>query len=220
MGALVREAVTAHAIRTESDHARALDRLDALWGAASGTPEAAERNQLADQISAFEALELQSVLPPPNPGHVITYKLRELGWSQCELAKLLGWGSGRVSEIISGKRQLTLAMVRDLSDVLGIDPTILVRAADPDHPSVPVTVPLDLALAARAQGFAGQRSLNQLVASLLAEALLPTEPTVTAFRALQRPPTTLDVVHAEVPAEHGTASGDDAPAPAPEPRPG
>jgi hypothetical protein len=77
-------------------------------------------------------------------------------------------------------------MVRDLSCVLEIDPSILVRAAEPDHVTVSVRVPADLASRARAQGFAGHGSLDELVASLLAQRVPEVDPELMVFPARPR----------------------------------
>ena len=43
-----------HPIRNDRDHARALKRVEKLWGARSGTPAAKELEILATLIDAYE----------------------------------------------------------------------------------------------------------------------------------------------------------------------
>ncbi len=181
-------------IRNEAEHRQALARVEALWSAPDGSPEAAELLALAEAIEAYEAEDLHAALPPARPQTVIAYKLRELGWSQRELGRQLGWSSGRVSEVLSGKRGLTLAMVRDLSEVLGINPQLLVHG---DHEAEPaqtwVQVPTSLAKCAQERGLLGHPSLDALVTTALSTLLAPgaaaltfTSPR-TAVPASQRP---------------------------------
>lgn len=75
-------------------------------------------------VEVYEARH--HALPPGDPIEVLGYKLRELGISQRELARRLGWSSGRVSEVLNRRRNLTLAMVRQLAAVLGISAGLLV----------------------------------------------------------------------------------------------
>ena len=56
---------------------------------------------------------------PPNPIDAIKFRLEQLGKSESELSKILGARS-RQSEILSGKRKLSLSMIRKLHDILGI----------------------------------------------------------------------------------------------------
>ncbi|MCB9779841.1 MAG: helix-turn-helix domain-containing protein [Alphaproteobacteria bacterium] len=152
-------------IRDDSDLARAIDLVDQLWDAPSGSPEADLRDVMAELIEHFEARELSQALPPPDPCKVIEARRAELGLSQRKLGELLGWkSSGRVSEVLSGKRQLTLEMVRDLERVLGIAPGLLVadRSPAPDG-DVWVRLPGDLVSVARRAKFAGCGGLDDMV---------------------------------------------------------
>lgn len=111
-------------IRTDDDLQRAFGRIDELWGATPGTAEGDELDVLVVLVEDYE--RRHHSLPAGDPVEIISYKLSELGWSGRELARRLGWSSGRVSEILSRKRGLTLAMVQQLATVLSIDPGILV----------------------------------------------------------------------------------------------
>lgn len=119
--------MTPFPIRNDHDLARALAAVDELWNAAPGSPEAETLEVIAQLVDAYEDRHRHEVLPPANPRVVLQTKLRELAISQRELGRRLGWGSGRVSEVLSGKRPLTLAMVRALSRVLDLPPGLLVH---------------------------------------------------------------------------------------------
>ena len=105
-----------HPIRSDEDLTTALARIDELWGAEPGTSEGDELDLWATLIEAYESKH--HALPPGDPVELIGYKMRELGVNQAELARMLGWPSGRISEVLNRKRPLTLAMIRQLAVVL------------------------------------------------------------------------------------------------------
>ena len=164
-------------IHNDTDHRRALELIESLWAAPAGTPEGDVLDVMSSLVEAYE--KQHHALPPAEPLTLIGFKLKELRWSQRELARRLGWGGGRVSEVLSGKRPLTLRMVQDLGAVLGLPAGLLVhdaRADEPDHVWVRVTS----AQAVRAMhlGFQGG-DLESVVRRLLDRALQPPSYTVT-----------------------------------------
>jgi HTH-type transcriptional regulator/antitoxin HigA len=114
-------------IRNDADLERACALIEDLWEGEyeQDSPEANLLEVMSTLVDLYEAAH--STLPPPNPIELIEFKLRERGWSQRELARQLGCGSGRISEILSRKRQLTLDLVRRISVVLDIPPGLLVH---------------------------------------------------------------------------------------------
>ncbi len=64
-------------------------------------------------------------VPPPHPIDAIKYKLEQNGLDETELIKILG-GRSRKSEILSGKRKLSLAMIRELHKKLNILAEVLI----------------------------------------------------------------------------------------------
>lgn len=114
-------------VNTEADYQRALDLIGVLWDVDSGTPESDLLQVMAELVERYE--KRHRALPPAPPADVLRLKMAELKWSGRELARRLGWGAGRVSEVLNGRRSLTLQMVRDLARVLRIDPGLLVHDA-------------------------------------------------------------------------------------------
>lgn len=66
-------------------------------------------------------------MPSPNPIEAIKFRLDQMGLSEKELGEILGYRS-RKSEILSGKRKLSLAMIRRLNEVLHIPAEVLIQA--------------------------------------------------------------------------------------------
>ncbi len=62
----------------------------------------------------------------PNPIEAILFRLDQLGMSRSELSKLLGSRS-RASEILKGKRKLSIGMIRKLNEKLGISAQTLIQ---------------------------------------------------------------------------------------------
>ena len=63
----------------------------------------------------------------PNPLEAIKFRLEQMGMSEAELSHILGYRS-RKSEILSGKRKLSLTMIRKLNEILHIPAKVLIQA--------------------------------------------------------------------------------------------
>ena len=104
-------------IRNEEDYVEALRRIDELIEAEPGTPEGEELDVWATLVELYE--ESNHPIEPPSAIEAIRFRMEQLGLRQADLAPLLG-GRSRVSEILGGKRALTLNMIRALNEHLGI----------------------------------------------------------------------------------------------------
>jgi HTH-type transcriptional regulator/antitoxin HigA len=156
-------------IHNEADYRRAIALIDQLWDADPGSADAATMDIMATLVEVYEKANRN--LPPADPLALIQFKLREIGWSQRELARQMGWGSGRVSELLSGKRPLTLRMVQDLSKALRLPAGLLVPHVPQEEPDR-VWVQLPQSLVTRIAAPEGQ-TLDQQVQTLLQQALAP-----------------------------------------------
>ena len=65
-------------------------------------------------------------IEPPHPIEAILFRLDQLNMKKSELSKILGTRS-RTSEILSGKRKLSLSMIRKLNTELNIPAEVLIR---------------------------------------------------------------------------------------------
>lgn len=109
-------------IKSEADHTAALERIEALMNAPAGTPEADELELLAFLVAAYE--EKAFPIEQPSPQEAIKFRMEQLGIDRKTLASCLG-GNNRVSEVLAGKRNLSLAMIRNLNSKLGIPAEVL-----------------------------------------------------------------------------------------------
>jgi len=104
-------------IKTRQNYRTVLRRVEALLDAAPGSPEADELDVLATLISAYE--DEHFPIEAPDPVAAILFRMEQLGLSRADLEPYIG-GTGRVSEVLSGKRGLSLAMIRKLHTGLRI----------------------------------------------------------------------------------------------------
>jgi HTH-type transcriptional regulator / antitoxin HigA len=111
-------------IKSEADYKAAVARLEDISDAPTGSPEAEEADALADMIDKYEEKNIPIDLP--HPIEAIKIRMEELGLKNKDLAAIIGYHS-RVSEILSGKRKLTLDMVRKLHSALHIPLPVLIQ---------------------------------------------------------------------------------------------
>src|ERR1700729_77015 len=110
-------------IRTETDYEAALAEVGRLWGAKSGTPTGDRLDVLVTLIEAYE--DKHYPMDAPDPITAIQFRMEQQGLTRKDLEPLIG-SRARVSEVMTGKRGLTLAMVRRVRAKLGISADLLV----------------------------------------------------------------------------------------------
>lgn len=113
-------------IRTESDYSAALARIDAIFDAVPGTREADELDVLSTLVEVYE--DEMYPIAMPDPISAIQFRMEQQGLRQVDLAPYFG-SAAKVSEVLSGKRPLTLKMIRSLQSGLGISADVLVQDA-------------------------------------------------------------------------------------------
>ena len=114
-------------IKTEDQYDQALARVYELMqtDVKTDSPESDEIEVLSILVKEYEAEHYP--IPSPNPLDAIKFRLDQMGLSEKELGEILGYRS-RKSEILSGKRKLSLAMIRKLNEVLHIPAEVLIQA--------------------------------------------------------------------------------------------
>ncbi|MBK9332113.1 MAG: transcriptional regulator [Ignavibacteria bacterium] len=111
-------------VRNKKDHEKALKRIDELWGCKKNSPEGDEFEILLTLTEKYE--DEHFPIPPPDPIEAIKFRLDQLNLTRAELVKFIGYKS-RISEILTGKRKLTLHMIRTLNKKLKIPAEILIK---------------------------------------------------------------------------------------------
>jgi HTH-type transcriptional regulator/antitoxin HigA len=110
------------AIENDADHVKAKALVSKLMG--SRKPD--DRVRLVAQARLIEAYE-RSRWPRPMPTlpDLLNYLMDQHGLSRSELVPMLGTAS-RVSEVMNGKRELSMNMVRRLRDRFKISADLLI----------------------------------------------------------------------------------------------
>ena len=111
-------------IRTEEDHEAALSRLAEIFQAEIGTPEGDERDILADLVELYEDKHYPIGLP--DPISAIKFRMEQANLTPRDLVPFFG-SRARVSEVLSGKRPITMSMARALHQHLGIPADVLLQ---------------------------------------------------------------------------------------------
>lgn len=112
-------------IKTKKDYQQALSRLEVIFDAKKGTSQGDELAILGILIDQYENEHFPIDLP--DPIEAIKFRMAQLGYTQTDLAKVVGLKS-RASEILSGKRKLSLEMIRQLHEKLNIPTDVLIQA--------------------------------------------------------------------------------------------
>ena len=113
-------------IKTIRDYDRTLNRIEQLMEAKPGTKAGDELDVLTTLVEAYEAKH--HVIYPPDPIDAIKFRMDQLGMTRKDLETVLG-GRGRVSEILTKKRSLSLEMIRRLHRKLRIPLESLIGTA-------------------------------------------------------------------------------------------
>ncbi len=119
-------------LKTEQEYNEAIERIYKLIHSSE--------NPIEPDTTKGEELELLSLLvelyerkhypiKAPNPVEAIKFRMEQMNLKQTDVAPLFG-GTTRVSEVLHGRRQLTLKMITLLHRYLGIPLESLVAGSD------------------------------------------------------------------------------------------
>ncbi|MEW6194200.1 MAG: helix-turn-helix domain-containing protein [Bacteroidota bacterium] len=103
--------MTIKPIKTKKDYEATLEKIELLFDSKPNTPNGDLLDVLVTLVEAYEQKHFP--IGPPDPIEAIKFRMEQLGIKQSDLAAAMG-GKNRVSEILSGKRELTVKMMREL----------------------------------------------------------------------------------------------------------
>ena len=110
-------------VRTEAEYDAAVTRLTQLMDAEPGTAAGDELDILATLVDAYETKHFP--IDTPDPVTIIKFQMEQQGLTRKELEPMIG-SRARVSEVLTGKRALTLPMIRRLHAGLYIPVDLLI----------------------------------------------------------------------------------------------
>lgn len=160
-------------IKNEKDYEEALKFAGSLMSL-DPDPESEEGEKLAlisTLIEDYEARMFPEELP--DPIEAIKYRMEQANLKPVDLVRYIG-SKSRVSESLSGKRQLTVEMIRALAEGLGIPAKVLIRKPEMEKDkgyqnwSNPIVAEME------ARGYFGNDSLKNHKKSELLENLFST----------------------------------------------
>ena len=106
------------AIHNEPQYEAALVEIDRLLAFPEGSAEEDRLEVLSILVEAYES-ETHERIPNATPVEIIRFVMEQQGLTRADLEPMIG-ARGRVSEVLSGKRPLSLTMMRALSRGLRI----------------------------------------------------------------------------------------------------
>ena len=109
-------------IKTEQYYSASIRRIEVLWGAKKDTPQGDELDLLVTLVESYEMKHYP--IAPPDPIEAIKFRMEQMDMTKADLVQYIG-SQSRVSEILNGKRKLTLGMIKSLYKGLRISADIL-----------------------------------------------------------------------------------------------
>ena len=116
-------------VRSKADYEAALEEVERLWGAKSGTPDGDRFGVLATQIEVFEAKH--NPMDPPDPVEAIRFRMEQQRLTGKDLEPMIG-PRNRMVDVLNRKRGLSIEMIRRLHEQLGISAKVLIRPSRSD----------------------------------------------------------------------------------------
>ena len=109
-------------IKTEQDYNTSIHRIEVLWGAKKDTPQGDELDLLVTLVESYEMKHYP--IAPPDPVDAIKFRMEQMDMTKADMVQYIG-SQSRVSEILNGRRKLTLGMIKALYKGLRIPADIL-----------------------------------------------------------------------------------------------
>lgn len=118
-------------IKTNEDYEKALAKIEELFDAQPNTPDGDELELLVTLVELYEKTNYP--IEAPDPISAIKFRMEQQGLKNKDLIPYIG-SKSKVSEVLSGKRELSINMIRKLNEGLGIPAEILIKEANKELP--------------------------------------------------------------------------------------
>ena len=99
-------------IKNKTEYKKALRAYESLFDVPDGSEEADTRDVLSLLIEKYEDKHYPMLLP--DPIEAIKFRMEQEGLTQKDLVPFIG-SKSKVSEVLTGKKELTLKMIRALN---------------------------------------------------------------------------------------------------------
>ena len=111
-------------LKNEAEYNSALEQVDTLLEAEPDTPEMDQLELLSFLVGKYEDEHYPVDLPTPIDA--IRFRMDQQGLTRKDLVEYIG-SQSKVSEVLSGKRSLSINMIRKLHEGLGISAEVLLQ---------------------------------------------------------------------------------------------
>ena len=136
-------------IKTDAEYQKALSELETLMDAAPGSREEEQLELISLLVEKYE--EAHFPIPLPDPVEAIKFRMEQAGLTPKDLIPFIG-SQSKVSEVLNRKRPLSINMIRNLNEGLGIPAEVLIQNVGTGMPnaekaagkSYPMTQPRSL----------------------------------------------------------------------------
>jgi HTH-type transcriptional regulator/antitoxin HigA len=116
--------MTIRPIHNDADLRATLTRIEALWGAPSGTHESDEMEVLAVLVEDYENRHF--AVDELDPVPFLVAHMEATGRTQADLGRLFG-SAPRASEVLGFRRSLSKEMILALQEAWGIPASVLIK---------------------------------------------------------------------------------------------
>lgn len=114
-------------IKTKDDYKAALKLAEKLFDSVPDTPDGDKLELIVALIEIYEKEHFP--IENPSPLSAIKFRMEQMNLTPKDLIPIIG-SKSKVSEVLSGKRTLSLNMIRRISAELGIPAEILIQPYD------------------------------------------------------------------------------------------
>jgi HTH-type transcriptional regulator/antitoxin HigA len=111
-------------IKTEADYQATLARIERIFDAKPGTAKGDELELLLLLVETYE--DKKYPIDPPDPIAALRFRMEQNGLKSKDLIPYIG-SKSKVSEVLSGRRPLSLTMIRKLVTGLHLPAEVAIR---------------------------------------------------------------------------------------------
>lgn len=111
-------------IKTEAQYRTTMARIEKIFDAKPGTPKGDELELLLLLVETYE--DETYPIDPPDPIAALRFRMEQQGLRPKDLIPFIG-SKSKVSEVLSGRRRLSLSMIRKLVAGLGMSAEVALR---------------------------------------------------------------------------------------------
>jgi HTH-type transcriptional regulator / antitoxin HigA len=119
-------------IKTEAEYQAALARVEQIFDARPGTPKGDELELMLLLVETYE--DKAYPIDPPDPIAALRFRMEQVGMKPKDLIAYIG-SKSKVSEVLNGRRPLSLTMIRKLVAGLHLPAEVALQQSKKSRPA-------------------------------------------------------------------------------------